>query len=421
MESTPQGGTVASLHRTAGNGAVRQLHERGALQAKLQVSHPNDRTEREAERVAEAVMERSASEATADATQRSERGTVQRMCSRCQRRARQGKPLNCEECEAALQRKPHRGGEGAVDGATQQRIRSVTSGGRPLPESARSFFEPRFGRDFGEVRVHTGPDADEAARSIDAEAFTTGSDIVFRSGAYEPETGQGKRLLAHELAHVVQSSTGRLNRQEESNAGGTQQQTQSTGCTTSQQKAFEAARKKAAIRAQVAASRVAGVVPPVPGRDTAGTARMRAEMLARRLFDERPNMDGVAEIVRRIRDVISTSSIQVNCPSGTDSLCGNLRRAYVVGGRPPIHLCPSFFNQSVDDQANTLVHEAAHLVGIGEPEGEMYCGFFDCETSCGGFDTADAWAHYIHCLSGQPPQEPDTVTGGGSETAPGAE
>jgi hypothetical protein len=133
-------------------------------------------------------------------------------------------------------------------------------------------------------------------------------------------------------------------------------------------------------------------------------------MLARRLFDERPDMDGVAETVRRIRDVISTSSVPVDCAADSDSLCGSFQ-AYVVNSRPPIHLCPSFFDRGVDEQANILIHEAAHLVGIGEPEGESYCAVFDCQTSCGGFDVADSWAHYIHCLSGQPAQEPEQITG----------
>jgi hypothetical protein len=73
-----------------------------------------------------------------------------------------------------------------------------------LDASTRAFMEPRLGHDFSQVRVHVGDQADSSARSLDALAYTTGNDIVFRAGQYSPNTQAGKRLLVHELAHVVQ-------------------------------------------------------------------------------------------------------------------------------------------------------------------------------------------------------------------------
>ena len=64
--------------------------------------------------------------------------------------------------------------------------------------------EPRFGHDFSRVRVHADTGAAESARAVDAQAYTVGSDVVFGTGQYRPQTGTGQRLLAHELAHVVQ-------------------------------------------------------------------------------------------------------------------------------------------------------------------------------------------------------------------------
>src|SRR5205823_14023107 len=66
----------------------------------------------------------------------------------------------------------------------------------------------RMGHDFSDVRVHTGGKADESARSISAQAYTVGTDVVFRSGAYQPDTSSGRHVLAHELAHVVQQKAG---------------------------------------------------------------------------------------------------------------------------------------------------------------------------------------------------------------------
>ncbi len=76
--------------------------------------------------------------------------------------------------------------------------------GQPLDAKTRSSFEPQFGVDFSPVRVHAGPEANRAARTFGASAFTVGSDIAFARGQYAPHTGSGRRLLAHELTHVAQ-------------------------------------------------------------------------------------------------------------------------------------------------------------------------------------------------------------------------
>jgi len=81
---------------------------------------------------------------------------------------------------------------------------SPTGSSQPLPRSVRSFFEPRFGHDFSRVRVHADQRAAESARVLRANAYTVGHDLVFGAGQYAPGSTRGRRLLAHELAHVVQ-------------------------------------------------------------------------------------------------------------------------------------------------------------------------------------------------------------------------
>jgi Domain of unknown function (DUF4157) len=76
--------------------------------------------------------------------------------------------------------------------------------GQPLPSSVRTSMEQRFGHNFGDVRVHADAEADDAAKSLDADAFTLGKQITFRAGQYAPESPAGQKLLAHELTHVVQ-------------------------------------------------------------------------------------------------------------------------------------------------------------------------------------------------------------------------
>jgi hypothetical protein len=99
------------------------------------------------------------------------------------------------------------GGDGSIARDTTSGIHA-SSEGRPLEPAVRESMEDRFGEAFGDVRVHVGPDADRAARSLGAHAYTVGRDIVFRYGTYSPGTGRGDRILAHELAHVVQQRSG---------------------------------------------------------------------------------------------------------------------------------------------------------------------------------------------------------------------
>jgi hypothetical protein len=81
-------------------------------------------------------------------------------------------------------------------------------GGAPLDESTRASMESRFGQDFGDVRVHTDEQASGSAESVGANAYTVGSDIVFRSGHFDSSSPTGQRTIAHELSHVVQQRSG---------------------------------------------------------------------------------------------------------------------------------------------------------------------------------------------------------------------
>jgi hypothetical protein len=85
-------------------------------------------------------------------------------------------------------------------------VRAAGRGGEPLPQDVRDRFEPGFGRDLGAVRVHADAPAAQAAQAVQARAYTYGRDIVFGRGEYAPHSAPGQRLLAHELAHVVQQS-----------------------------------------------------------------------------------------------------------------------------------------------------------------------------------------------------------------------
>jgi len=113
----------------------------------------------------------------------------------------------CEECKkrtGSLERKAASGYPQSGDSSLPIVRDVLGSAGQPLDDATRLFFEPRFGHDFGRVRVHTDSKAAESAQAVNALAYAVGSQIVFGQGKYSPRTAEGKHLLAHELMHVVQ-------------------------------------------------------------------------------------------------------------------------------------------------------------------------------------------------------------------------
>ncbi len=119
----------------------------------------------------------------------------------------------CAECAAGeeeiLQRQADGGDNSDALKGVVPIVRSVINGGgQPLDSATREFMISRMSRDFSEVHVHTDMRAAESARSMNALAYTIGRDIVFSNGQYAPDTPTGKKLLAHELAHVLQQTQG---------------------------------------------------------------------------------------------------------------------------------------------------------------------------------------------------------------------
>ena len=95
-----------------------------------------------------------------------------------------------------------------LDKDTEANINSQRGGGQQLDEGVQEQMGSSMGHDFSGVRVHTSPEADGLNRQLGSKAFTTGSDIFFRQGQYDPSSSGGQELLAHEMTHVVQQSSG---------------------------------------------------------------------------------------------------------------------------------------------------------------------------------------------------------------------
>ncbi|EFH84869.1 DUF4157 domain-containing protein [Ktedonobacter racemifer] len=166
----------------------------GVLQTKLAINQPGDDYEQEADRLSDQVM-------------RMPEPHLQRAC------ACGGACPKCQtkqpgwEHENLRTKRVQAGDMGQV--AAPPIVQEVLlSPGQPLDPATRAFMEPRFGHDFSRVQVHTGGRAAESARAVNAAAYTVGQDIVFGPEEYAPHAPQGQRILAHELAHVIQQERG---------------------------------------------------------------------------------------------------------------------------------------------------------------------------------------------------------------------
>ncbi len=165
------------------------------------VGAADDRAEREADRAAERVLMGERASGLGQAPVQLQRAC----CATC---------TSCEDDEPAPIRRASEAGQGRAVGLAPEPVarlldeRRGTGAGRPLEPALRREFEPRFGHDLSRVRVHTDSAATGAAQQLGARAFAWGSDVYFGSGVFRPQSVAGRRVLAHELAHVVQQRGG---------------------------------------------------------------------------------------------------------------------------------------------------------------------------------------------------------------------
>ncbi|MBT2970003.1 MAG: hypothetical protein B6D72_11095 [gamma proteobacterium symbiont of Ctena orbiculata] len=188
--------------------------------ANLRISQPGDRSELEADRIADEVLRMpEPNTALGDV----EGVPIQRKCAACEAGGApcracslSAAPLPVSRTHGMLQRQPIEEEEelqlksqpeakaDPTTGGGLKAVETIRRGGSPLPDPARGYFEPRFGRDLSDVRVHTGQAAAQATEAVNARAFTLGRSIAFAPGQFDPGGARGRKLLAHELAHVVQ-------------------------------------------------------------------------------------------------------------------------------------------------------------------------------------------------------------------------
>ncbi|MFL9837333.1 DUF4157 domain-containing protein [Flavobacterium sp. ST-75] len=167
-----------------------------AIQRKLSIGSTNDVYEKEADSMAAKVMRQK------DTGQNiMQSGQSVQKCA-CEEEKLQKKSLN--ETIAPLAQRPSDETGGSAPNHIESGVNSSKGGGSVMDNSTLNFMESRFGNDFSNVRIHTGANAVQMSRELNAQAFTVGNDIYFNEGKYNPASDNGKHLLAHELTHTIQ-------------------------------------------------------------------------------------------------------------------------------------------------------------------------------------------------------------------------
>jgi hypothetical protein len=242
MRAGERAPVLLALQQTHGNQYVQRVV--AGIQAKLTVGQPGDKYEQEADRVADAVMRMPEPEVQRQVEPEEEeeeeiqaKPLAEEITQRVQRQVEpeeeeeelKRQPIKEEDDEEKLQKKENENlqlkqiasktdellkeDEDTIDrklaDSVGSRLSSSKGGGDSLPENLRTNMESAFGADFSGVKVHTNQSAVQMNQDLGAKAFTHGNNIYFNANNYNPYTSSGKKLLVHELTHVVQQSGGK--------------------------------------------------------------------------------------------------------------------------------------------------------------------------------------------------------------------
>lgn len=334
------------------------------VQAKLTVGQAGDQYEQEADAVADKVM------------RMPEENFIQKKCA------------HCEEEEKQVQRKPivngivqAKGDGNVVAGDTvSSKINSSRGNGSTMDSNTQSFMSSRFGTDFSQVKIHTDREAVQMSKELNAKAFTTGNDIYFNEGQYQPGSDSGKQLLAHELTHTVQQGAAgqKIQKFDFEDCNGTQQ----TDTNSAVDRAKEMLRNAIS---RLNASPVTATTQTLFGYHFGAYANWRRDVVVWHLS--------------RDLDLLNTWDFTYQCEDECD---GDKAYTYWVFG--DIHLCPQFFSSVLNEQAETLIHELHHL---DKMRGHFDLGYHnnneDAQTSWPvAVNNADSYSELVQDLWEQP-------------------
>jgi Domain of unknown function (DUF4157)/Lysine-specific metallo-endopeptidase len=353
---------------------------RSFFQPKLTVNTPGDAHEQEADRVADQVMRMR--EGDAPIVQRmpiTPLGSVQRKCADC-------------EQEEQAQRKETGGGD-ASGKAAPSIVSDVLSsgGGQPMDGGTQQFMERRFGQDFSQVRVHTDSRAAESAGAIQARAYTSGRDIVFGAGEYQPSSSEGQRLLAHELVHVGQQK-------KENPFNQLQRYSHDSSCQESDLRDVIWPGDHAAKQITQNAINKLSTCPNHPALSPLYLKYFRTST---------PNSSQVQRILgvyNGVQSAFNESNYQYECVNSGCTYNGEVTVLPIWGGIGDIRICVGVLRgKSATCIGRTILHEFTHYFFNTEDHAycKSGCGFSTCPPSLTteqALDNADSYACFAYEL-----------------------
>lgn len=380
---------------TCGGGCPKCQANKSGIQSRLTIGALNDKYEQEADRVADQVMRMPEPKVQRQSMPEEEVDEIEEHIQ-AKSLASAITPLiqrqdMDEEDEGVVQTKNNRNTAPKMTPSISSDIQSLRGGGQLLSNPVRGFFEPRIGADFSNVRIHNDARAARAAQSVSARAFTLGHDVVFGAGEYSPDTTSGRKLLAHELTHVVQQGMGSANKLQRTPASkvncapgplnvpgapplviadpvGVITTAEDTAnqllddligeidYTRGRILAGEPAAWPTISDALAFSIRIMGLDPDVPAMWTAptGTGSRSVSLLLRRL--------------RLIRGTIGAGSFFFTCLGPASGTIGSCSGPMCDGGNHVVScpasfriaFCEPFWRNTAEDQAARIIHESAH-------------------------------------------------------------
>ncbi|NJD75636.1 MAG: DUF4157 domain-containing protein [Candidatus Methanoperedens sp.] len=317
-----------------------------------------------------------------------------------QRRGKNERDEDCPKCRKRLLNRQRSSANLPEPSSVPQVVPSIVhhvlnSPGQPLDTGTRAFMEPRLGHDFSKVRVHADIEAAESAQAVNALAYTVGQDVVFGPGKYAPKTDIGKKLLAHELIHVVQQDSGERGIQtmltisspdnplEHEARMGAMAIMKDEIFTPTPLHAVHIARQDAGIAA--AAPKVYTFSITTDGCDKAPFNDATVRAAARAAFDKVLTSNCVKSQSLKDEILSEFDGLNIDCEQDKDGPCGMASRYFTqtVNIYPP-----SLDTSRCGALASSILHEIVHLTewrlfGHGELADA-------CEKSCFGYGSGDA-------------------------------
>lgn len=355
------------------------------VQAKPSIGKNNDPQEVEADRSADtvtALLKRAPGQQSFFPTQ----PVIQAKCDKCaseeEGKAVAGNTIQKKAAahSAAIQMKD---GNDTANQELSMRLRSSKGGGQSMDAKTLSEMSNGFGTDFSNVRIHTDSNAVQMNRELGSQAFTNGNDIYFNDGNYAPSSDKGKHLLAHELTHTIQQSSGTSASPEIQRYG---------GCSSTKDATIDADHSRALDWVSGAIANLASYNGTTPGkvhdalRDHFGGSTSQA--FGYWVMGNLIYLRGIAWMAGYQCETVGGSSWA--CTSNS-----TLATTFWCVPFVDIRLCPSYFTSSTSQRTTTLIHEWVHKYGCNFDLGYEHEDDYGSNSTVTQLLNADSFANFV--------------------------